>query len=731
MRKFIVKNSFPACIPVVLMILSLFSTSVFAAEIKENKNQTGGGYAASGQLENAGYTSEIYDATNGLPTSDANFILGASNGYIWIGGYSGIILYDGSAFERLDTSEGLTSGRGLLEDSRGRIWVATNDNGVVVIDGEERIHFTYKEGLPSSSVRIFAEDPNGDIYIGTTAGVCYVDQNMELHIIDDDRINEETVLKLVSDPFGHIYGQTSNGMIFLIDDHEISRVYDSSELGMEKITTILADPENPGKLYFGTESENIYYGNFGDSASQMKRIIVAPIDNTHWLSFDCGRLWVASTTIAGYIENDSFYVLRDIPMDSAIEMMTSDYQGNMWFASSTQGVMKVVTNSFMDFSKLAGFSEEVTNATCIYNDRLYIGTDNGLRIVDGNNRPVEDELTEYIGESRVRCISEDLHGNLWIAVYNNDLGAVCLTKEGDIINYTTDDGLLSNQIRCCIPAKDGSVLAGTNGGLAIIENGRVERTVGTDSGIKNTVFLTVAEGDNGEVYAGSDGDGIYVIKENSVERLGRDEGLTSDIVLRIKKDEEAGVYWIVTSNSIEYMKDGVITQVSTFPYNNNYDLYFDDDHNMWILSSYGLYKVSTDSMLNDTVTNYRLYTIANGLTATPTSNSYSAQGADGYLYLPGRTGVCKVNINNMTGVDAEVKTAIRSVYSGDERILPDENGTYIIPKSAGRIRIIPAVLDYTMMNPQVEVFFEGHENDAIVTERSKLSTLEYTSLQYG
>ena len=698
---------------------------------KDSERQIGGGYAATGQTPGASYTSEIYDATNGLPTSDANFILGASDGYLWIGGYSGIIRYDGTTFERLDTADGLTSGRGLFEDSKGRIWVATNDNGVVVLDGEDRVHFTYKEGLPSSSIRIFAEGKNGDIYIGTTAGVCYADSDMVLHIINDKRINEERVLKLVSDQAGKIYGQTKNGIIFSIEDHKVSEIYESSELGMEKISTILADPLNDGKVYLGTESSGIYYGDFGAKADRMKYISAAPIDNVHWLSYDCGRVWAASTSVVGYLDNGRFKTLNDIPMNSAIEMMTSDYQGNMWFASSTQGVMKVVTNSFVDLSGKAGLAETVTNATCLYKDRLYVGTDEGLRIIDTQHRLIEDKLTSFVGTARVRHISEDSEGNLWTAVFTNDLGAVCLTKDGEIKNYTISDGLPSNEVRCCVPAADKSVLVGTNGGLAIIRNGVVERTVGVESGIKNTVFLTVAEGENGEIYAGSDGDGIYVIKGDTIQRIGREEGLTSDVVLRIKKDEVSGVYWIVTSNSIEYMKEGKIRQVSSFPYNNNYDLYFDEQSNMWIISSYGVYKVSTDSMLKDDVKDYVLYKLANGLTSTPTSNSYSAQGEDGNLYIPGRTGVCMVNINHMTEGDAAVKSAVRSIYCGDEKILPDKNGTYIIPSFGGRIRITASVFDYTMMNPLVRVFIEGKEEDGIAVDRESLTPLEYTGLKYG
>ncbi|SFB30890.1 Two component regulator propeller [Acetitomaculum ruminis DSM 5522] len=716
---------------IMIVIFSCCFVPVFAAgDTKEKYNVAGGGYAVTGQIKNTGYTSVLYDATNALPTSDANFILGATNGYVWIGGYSGIIRYDGTTFEKLDTSGGLTSARGFFEDSRGRIWIATNDNGVVVIDGEERMHFTYKEGLPSSSIRIFEEDLDGDIYIGTTAGVSYVDSDMKLHVVDDERINEERVLKLVSDSKGIIYGQTTNGIIFSIEDHHVSKLYESSQLGIKKITTILADPDHDGKLYLGTEGEGLYYGDFGADATHMKKIPVAPIENIHWLSYDCGRVWVSSTSLVGYIQNDRFNVLSDIPINSGIEMTTSDYQGNMWFASSTQGVMKVVATSFINLSERAALPKEVANTTCLYNGRIYVGTDNGIYIVDSDYKKIEDELTKYIGDARVRCITSDDDGNLWVSTYNHDLGLVCQTKSGEIKSFTTENGLLSNEIRCCVMAEDKTLLVGTNAGLAIIKDGVVKKCVGEKEKIENTVFLTVAQGDNGEIYAGSDGDGIYIIKDDTVSRLGREDGLTSDVVMRIKKDEENGGYWLVTSNSIEYMKDGKIKEVTTFPYNNNYDLYFDDYHNMWILSSYGIYKVSIDKMLKDDVTDYELYTIANGLTSTPTSNSYSAL-SDGFLYIPGRTGVCMVNINQIKKEHVVVKSAISSIYCGDEKILPDEEGVFTIPNSEERVSITASVLDYTMMNPTVKIYIEGMENDGLEVKRADLESLEYTNLKYG
>ena len=692
----------------------------------------GGGYAVTGQVAGVGYASEIYDASNALPTSDANYILAARDGYLWVGGYSGIFRYDGRTFERLDTSGGLTSGRGLFEDSRGRIWVGTNDNGVVVIDGVETTHITYKEGLPSSSIRIFAEDMKGDIYVGTTSGLCYVDDEMNVRIVDDARINNERILRLVTDCGGMVYGQTRDGLVFSVSEGRIGSVFTGEELGMEKITSILADPEKEGYLYYATEAGMVYHGVFGQTAKDMDRISATILGEIHWISYDCGRIWLASTSDFGYLdESGRFHRIDHTPLDSGIEMMTSDYQGNMWFASSTQGVMKIVTSNFSNLYEMAGMDAEVVNAVCRFDGRTYIGTDEGLRILDMYMNPVEDLLTGYLKGCRVRCMTTDRTGNLWIATYTGDRGLVRADRNGRFTNFTIVDGMPGNQIRCVTAVDDGSVLVGTNSGLAVIKDGEVIRTVGAREGIRNTVFLTVVKGDDGNIYAGSDGDGIYVISDSSIRRIGRDEGLTSDVILRIKPDEQRGLYWVITSNSIMYLKDGALTLVTSFPFNNNYDIFSGSEDRLWILSSYGLYSVNAGDMISDRVVDYKLYTVANGLPGAPTSNSYGTMDEHGNLYIPSRNGVGKIDTAGYQREHSEVNLDVSSVYSGNERIYPDQNGVFTIPATDSRIRITPAILDYSMENPTIKVFLEGAADEGITVERNRLSALEYTGLDFG
>ena len=172
----------------VALLSSTLHVSADSPSTSKESVTSGGGYAVSKQLDNVGYSTTIYDATNGLPTSDANCVFASSDGYIWIGGYSGIIRYDGSVFERIENVPGLTSGRAIFEDSKNRIWVGTNDNGVVMLTKTESKRYTYQEGLPSSSVRCFAEDKNGTVYIGTTNGISYVSDDGTLRNIDDERL---------------------------------------------------------------------------------------------------------------------------------------------------------------------------------------------------------------------------------------------------------------------------------------------------------------------------------------------------------------------------------------------------------------------------------------------------------------------------------------------------------------------------------------------------------------
>ncbi len=134
------------------------------------------------------YSAVVYDSKNGLPTSEANTIAQTAEGFLWIGSYSGLIRYDGNTFERVDASTGVGSVVRLFVDSRDRLWIGTNENGLAMMERGEFRFWGEDDGLSSAKIRSIEEDENGTIYVSTTAGITMIDPDLSLHTVEDPRI---------------------------------------------------------------------------------------------------------------------------------------------------------------------------------------------------------------------------------------------------------------------------------------------------------------------------------------------------------------------------------------------------------------------------------------------------------------------------------------------------------------------------------------------------------------
>ncbi len=393
--------------------------------------------------------------------------------------------------------------------------------------------------------------------------------------------------------------------------------------------------------------------------------------------------------------------------------------------------MKIAANKFFDVTARADLDRKVINSTCVHDGRIYIGTDTGLQITNTVYVPVKNELSEYIGDTRVRCIMEDNEGNLWLSTFTNDKGLVCYTADKRIISFTEADGLPNNRVRCTCTAPDGAVLAGTNNGLAVIRNGKIERVIDQAKGLSNPVILTVEADDDGKIYMGSDGDGIYVADGSKITHLYREDGLTSGVILRIKKDEKRNVIWIVTSNSIQYIQDGVIKKVENFPYTNNYDIYFDSKDKAWVLASSGIYVASAQDMLSGNNFDYVFYNVSDGLPSMPTSNSFSCLDENGDLFMSCRSGVTRVNIDDFFVESHDIRFSVPYIEDSRGRYYPDENNTFSLPPTANNITIYSYALTFMMHDPQIEYFLDGADTKPIVVNKSDMAPARYTNLHGG
>ena len=201
--------------------------------------------------------------------------------------------------------------------------------------------------------------------------------------------------------------------------------------------------------------------------------------------------------------------------------------------------------------------------------------------------------------------------------------------------------------------------------------------------------------------------------------------------MQIKWDEDNELFWIITSNAIEYMKDGEITAVSNFPYSNNLDIYFDNHGGAWVLSSNGVYVTKTDQLIKNENIEYSFYNTRSGLPYISTGNSRSYLDEEGRLYISGTTGVCVVNINDDENDTASVKLAVPTVEIDDKEVPVTYNEPVSLPAGSKRLVINAFAMTYGLNNPRISYYLDGFDKEPITTTKQDLSPIIYTNLDGG
>ena len=698
---------------------------------------------------NDNYSAVVYDNTNGLPSAEANDIVQTSEGFIWIGCYAGLVRYDGNTFERLDSTQGVNSISCLYVDKQDRLWIGTNDNGVAVMENGEFRFWDEKDGLGSSKINDIEGDDDGCVYVGTTAGISLFKSDLEMVSLEDERIDDVYVENLVSGDNGLLYGTSHEGNVFILRDGNLVNYYEKDET-MHPITCLYPDPKKPDWIYYGTEDEGVFHVNLKSGFNTAEQIDISPLVGVYDFNMAGDYLWICARNGAGAITQDGFHPLENLPLNNSVDHMIMDYEGNLWFTSSRQGVMKLVANRFTDMFARYGLRDRVVNTTCLMDGKLYIGSDNGLtvtnkkkvikslpltsvRAADGGPLDAEQQgtdLLEMLDGIRIRSIIRDSRDRLWICTWKS-LGLLRY-DHGELTVFDESDGLLSDRVRTVYETKDGRILVAVTGGLNIIKDDSVVVTCDRNDGIANNETLNVCEAPNGDVLLGSNGDGIYVINSEGTRNIGREAGLASGVVMRIKYDEENRIFWLVTGNSLAYMtEDYKVKTISKFPYPDNLDIFKNSKGDMWILSSDGIYIASDKVLMADKATDPVHYGMANGIQCIATSNPYNHLTEDGDLYISGRSGVVKVNIEEPLEDIEEIKMSVPYVKADSKLIYPDEKGYIRIPASTKKLAVYAYVFNYSLTDPTVSFMLRGFERKPSVIKRSDLGPLYYTNLQGG
>lgn len=693
-----------------------------AADKDNNKNVT-----------HISYIQNVYDSGNGLLCGHANAVAETKNGIIWIGTYAGLYRYNGREFLHMSYLEGVKNVNCLFVDDLDRVWIGTNDNGVAVMKDENIIDIINSEdGLPSDTIKSITQTSDGLYYIGTANGIVSL-KHGENTTVNSDMEEIDYTSKLSADKLGNAAAIDSEGKLYILRDGKILTTLEKS-FNRSKMSCCNFAEDNT--LFVGTTDGLVSeYTLENDKLKNIRNINCSEVTkiNNIYPDEEDDMIWLCSDDGIGYISPSHEFTMQETgDFNRSIENMITDYQGNLWFASSRLGLLNLSRSSVTDIYSDAGIKPDVVNTTAIFNGLLYVGTDDGLKIIDmAAHRQIENNLTsEHFKGNRIRCLMTDSKGLLWVCSYGSGLASV--DKDGSVNSYSTSFGQIGNRVRVCIELSDGTIVSTCTNGIIFLKDGRPVSSIDYGDKFGHAQVVCLLEAADGTLYAGTDGNGIAVIKDGEVTgRLTRKDGLSSDTILRLVKDPEDGSIFIVTSNSICYMKDGSIRCLENFPYSNNYDIILDDDGEMFITGSAGIYVVNKKDLLDNSEPEYNLLNKGIGLDCSPTVHARNAITADKDLYLSTPKGVFKFNLDHYLLSHDNFNILLNTVKLDDNYQQLKQNSELVVERDTAKIEFIPEIINYTHYDPTIAYCLEGFESNWTKTTLKDLRSITYTNLKPG
>lgn len=681
------------------------------------------------RMEDGFYICSVYNERNGLPGGEANDVTFTIDGYVWVGTYSGLYQYDGSSFKRKE-SDIIKSVNCLYTDEEGRVWVGTNDRGLVMmVDGQVANHIDETRGLSANAISCINRDNKGLYYIGTK------DKLNVISIVGGIEVTNEVeqveyAYSLTSNEEGLTVAVTNDGNAHALWNGEYLYTFSSLNDKEGFSCAIFCD----GYLYLGSYSNTIFqYKINKEKAEYVNRFSTKEVRNIRSIMVDeDNTMWVCADNGVGFFNKAMNFVhLNTGSYSTSIDNIGIDYQGNIWFTSSRQGLLKMSESIFANMYSKGNYETDVINCVTMWNGAFYIGSDNGLDIMTPDlmldtNNPIVEELQGQ----RIRNLMVDSKNHLWISVSAGS-GLWELSEDGTVNNYNEENGMTCNRLRSAIELEDGTIASAHDNGITFIKNGQVSSTISAKDGLTAPMILSLCQTKDGMLYAGSDGGGLMIIKnEKLVGKVTMNEGLSSGVILRVIEDTDG--LFLVTSNGINYMGfDGTIKVLDNFPYSNNFDLHCSEDGRVWVFSSAGVFVVDYKELLSGNELSYKLLDVKSGLEGSITSNSWSYITEDGLMYIPCDNGCYIVNTTNYMLKNVSYRMSVDYAYADETRIDITDNRTIPCDGDTTNLTLHAMVPNYTTSEVYIGYQLMGFDNKETVVPLKELGEIKYVNLPSG
>jgi signal transduction histidine kinase/ligand-binding sensor domain-containing protein len=341
----------------------------------------------------------------------------------------------------------------LLALTDGTVLAGTLRDGLLLLKpGTEPVRFGRANGLSHDWVRALCEDREGNIWIGTGAGLNSLRPRKVQTLPSPDDWQGCAVLSLAPDPDGSVWIGTEGAGLYHYTDGQWNSFTGSNGLSNPYVWSVL---QTRGRqLYVGTWGGGLLvkHGERLEAEGELSQI-TAPVVSLY--EGHEGEVWVGTTSglyrySAGKI---SLCAGKDKLEFPDIRAITQTADGKLWFGMTGGGLGCLKNGKITQFRKADGLGSDFV--VCLYAEpggTLWIGTsDHGLtRLKEGRFATI---TTAQGLPSDIIChVVSDDRGSLWMGSHHGILRASLahLNRCADgalstvpCLNYGKAEGMIS------------------------------------------------------------------------------------------------------------------------------------------------------------------------------------------------------------------------------------------------------------------------------------------------
>jgi len=465
-------------------------------------------------------------------------LMESSDKSIWIGSGKGIFCLAEETLTEIPLPENLFSPvvRALVEDREGRIWVGTQDDGLLLV---KKIGDTFETdyiGPKGIEITTLFVDRRGALWIGTQEhGLIKYWQEQRLSFTTANGLTNHTIRALYESRFGNLWVGTNSGGINIIRT-------DIEEIGsgpLERHFTVFREPKEFTSdviiSFFEDKEGTLWIGTNGGGLYNLRESKIITYTNKNGLSFNNvygvfqdsqGRVWVGTKGHGvNYFdfEVNRFHTLttRDGLSSDSVVSFTEDLSGALWFGTLGGGINCLRNGNIHVFDLRSGLYSNIFRT--VYADpegNIWAGSTKGGIYRFSNN---QFTLAANV-KSRVNTMHKDSRGNLWAGTLGNGLCRLDV-KNGTLEVFNEENGLSNNIVACIHEDGEGILWIGTLNGLNRFQNGKFSALV-KKNGLPDDTVYWVLEDHKHDFWISSNR-GIYCLRRKGIDSFFR--GDTSSV----------------------------------------------------------------------------------------------------------------------------------------------------------------------------------------------------------